>query len=96
MIIENLRLMLSKFNSSLPLHMGFKFKDAEIPEGFLSGGPGYILTREAIRRFVEQFYVHELELIKKNQTENAAELLLCQPGVVGLDDYELGIVPVFD
>lgn len=92
--MENLRLLLSEFDSSQPLHFGFKFKDDGLKEGFLSGGPGYILTREAIRRFVELFYHEELKLISQNRTgfapDGTTSLLLCQPGVVGLDDYEFG------
>lgn len=80
--------------------MGFKFKDEGIQEGFLSGGPGYILTREAIRRFVEYFYLDELKMManhsaNNNQTKiDPTSSLLCQPGLEGLDDYEFGTVPI--
>ncbi|KAI9551442.1 hypothetical protein GHT06_021775 [Daphnia sinensis] len=51
-ILENLRYYLSIFNTSDPLYFGHKFK-AYIKSGYMQGGSGYVLSKEALRRFVE-------------------------------------------
>ncbi|XP_046445502.1 glycoprotein-N-acetylgalactosamine 3-beta-galactosyltransferase 1-like isoform X2 [Daphnia pulex] len=51
-ILENLRFYLSNFNTSDPFYFGHKFK-AYIKSGYMQGGSGYVLSKEALRRFVE-------------------------------------------
>ena len=50
-VVENLRLMLSMYKPSEPLWFGCKFK-VIVPNGYMSGGAGYVLSREALDRFV--------------------------------------------
>ena len=52
MIIENLRYLLKDHNSSYPVYFGRKFKPY-VTQGWMSGGAGYVLSKEALRRFVE-------------------------------------------
>merc|ERR550534_3191964 len=52
MIIENLRYLLKDQNSSHPIYFGRKFKP-HVRQGWMSGGAGYVLSKEALRRLVE-------------------------------------------
>ncbi|KAK8376663.1 hypothetical protein O3P69_009939 [Scylla paramamosain] len=52
-IVENLRYMLSPYDASHPLWFGCRFKKY-MKQGYMSGGAGYVLSREALRRFVEE------------------------------------------
>ncbi|OQV17719.1 Glycoprotein-N-acetylgalactosamine 3-beta-galactosyltransferase 1 [Hypsibius exemplaris] len=51
-IVENLRLLLSNYTPADPVYFGCQFKPFT-PQGYMSGGAGYVLSREALRRFVE-------------------------------------------
>ena len=51
MIMENLRFMLTQYNSEEPWYFGAKFKKF-VKSGYMSGGAGYVLSKEALRRFV--------------------------------------------
>ncbi|RWS22150.1 glycoprotein-N-acetylgalactosamine 3-beta-galactosyltransferase 1-like protein, partial [Leptotrombidium deliense] len=52
-ILENLRYFLMSQNSSEPIYYGCKFKPV-VKQGFMSGGAGYVLSKEALRLFVEK------------------------------------------
>lgn len=54
-VVENLRLLLSHYNASQPVWIGFVYSHA-IKEGFMSGGASYVLSREAVRLLVEEGY----------------------------------------
>lgn len=53
-VVENLRYTLSKFDPEQPLYLGRRFA-AFISQGYMSGGAGYVLSKEALRRFVKGF-----------------------------------------
>ena len=50
-VVENLRYMLQPNNHTEPVYFGCKFKPY-VKQGYMSGGAGYVLSKEALRRFV--------------------------------------------
>ncbi|KAM4701039.1 glycoprotein-N-acetylgalactosamine 3-beta-galactosyltransferase 1-like isoform 1-T2 [Discoglossus pictus] len=53
-IVDNLRWMLSKYTPDQPIYFGKRFKPFA-KQGYMSGGAGYVLSKEALNRFVEGF-----------------------------------------
>ncbi|XP_074543420.1 glycoprotein-N-acetylgalactosamine 3-beta-galactosyltransferase 1-like [Halichoeres trimaculatus] len=53
-VVENLRYLLSKFDTEKPLYLGRRFKPF-VRQGYMAGGAGYVLSKEALRRFVKGF-----------------------------------------
>ncbi|XKL67662.1 hypothetical protein PGB90_003153 [Kerria lacca] len=51
-ILENLRYMLKDFDPMESIYFGLKFKTF-VKQGYMSGGAGYVLSKEAVRKFVE-------------------------------------------
>lgn len=52
-VMENMRYMLSSYDPSFPIYFGSRFKKFS-KQGYMSGGGGYVLSREALRLFVEE------------------------------------------
>ncbi|XP_061080830.1 glycoprotein-N-acetylgalactosamine 3-beta-galactosyltransferase 1 [Conger conger] len=55
-VLDNLRYLLSKHDPERPIYFGRRFRPF-VPQGYMSGGAGYVLSKEALRRFVEGFRV---------------------------------------
>lgn len=53
-ILDNLRWLLSRYNPEQPIYFGRRFKPY-VKQGYMSGGAGYVLSKEALRRFVDAF-----------------------------------------
>ncbi|XP_062291457.1 glycoprotein-N-acetylgalactosamine 3-beta-galactosyltransferase 1-like [Scomber scombrus] len=53
-VMENLRYVLSKYDPEKPLYLGRRFTPF-ISQGYMSGGAGYVLSKEALRRFIKGF-----------------------------------------
>ncbi|XP_046874666.1 glycoprotein-N-acetylgalactosamine 3-beta-galactosyltransferase 1 isoform X1 [Hypomesus transpacificus] len=53
-VMENLRHTLSKYNPEEPVYLGRRFTPF-IQQGYMSGGAGYVLSKEALRRFIDGF-----------------------------------------
>jgi glycoprotein-N-acetylgalactosamine 3-beta-galactosyltransferase len=93
--MDNMRHLLSTFDPSSALHLGFRYEDPNNGKHFMSGGPGYILTREAVRRFVEISLANVSELEpqnKKNSTDSNCPIGQHE----GQEDVNLGIVELYD
>ncbi|CAK5082849.1 unnamed protein product [Meloidogyne enterolobii] len=54
-IVENLRKLLEKYSADSLIYFGaiFHFMDASLGQTYPSGGAGYVLSRAALRKFVE-------------------------------------------
>lgn len=57
-VVENLRYTLSKYDTEKPLYFGRRFAPF-VSQGYMSGGAGYVLSREALRRFIKGFETGE-------------------------------------
>lgn len=66
--------MLLAYKPSDPIYFGCKFKPF-VKQGYMSGGSGYVLSKEALKRFVE-----------KGMTNPK----ICRGGHAGSEDVELG------
>ncbi|KAJ8358693.1 hypothetical protein SKAU_G00152180 [Synaphobranchus kaupii] len=53
-VLENLRWLLANQTPEEPVYFGKRFKPF-VKQGYMSGGAGYVLSKEALRRFVEGF-----------------------------------------
>ncbi|XP_016120525.1 glycoprotein-N-acetylgalactosamine 3-beta-galactosyltransferase 1-B [Sinocyclocheilus grahami] len=53
-IVDNLRWILASHSPEDPVYFGRRFKPY-VKQGYMSGGAGYVLSKEALRRFVEGF-----------------------------------------
>lgn len=71
-IVENLRYMLEAYNSSQPIYFGCKFKPY-VRQGYMSGGAGYVLSREALNRFVNRALADKEQVICKTKDHTGAE-----------------------
>ncbi|OWF40668.1 glycoprotein-N-acetylgalactosamine 3-beta-galactosyltransferase 1-like isoform X1 [Mizuhopecten yessoensis] len=53
MILENLRYFLQSYSRDDPVYFGHHFKTI-VKQGYYSGGAGYVLSKEALRRLIEK------------------------------------------
>jgi len=75
-LVDNLKDMLKYQNTSEPVYFGHTFKK-HVPQGYMSGGAGYVLSEEALHRFVTS----GLEDMAGND---------CREDGGGAEDVELG------
>ncbi|XP_076870770.1 glycoprotein-N-acetylgalactosamine 3-beta-galactosyltransferase 1-B [Brachyhypopomus gauderio] len=53
-VVDNLRWVLANHSPNEPVYFGRRFKPYT-KQGYMSGGAGYVLSKEALKRFVEGF-----------------------------------------
>lgn len=51
-VVQNLRYFVSKLDTEKPVYLGRRFFPF-IKQGYMSGGAGYVLSRESLRRFIQ-------------------------------------------
>lgn len=71
-IVENLRYMLEPYKPSQPIYFGCKFKPY-VRQGYMSGGAGYVLSREALDRFVNRALQDKEGLLCKTKDHSGSE-----------------------
>lgn len=79
-ILENLRFMLLAYSPDDPIYFGCKFKPFT-KQGYMSGGAGYVLSREAVKRFVEDALTDSHKCKEANTGAEDAELGKCLQNV---------------
>lgn len=73
-VLENLRYMLAPYPPEAPIYFGCRFKPF-VKQGYMSGGAGYVLSREALVRFVER---------------GIPDSKMCRQSASGAEDVEMG------
>ncbi len=63
-----MRLTLSSFNASEPLQFGFRYVNPNNGIPYMTGGAGYVLTKEAIRRF-DEIGISETIAVARDHTQ---------------------------
>ena len=66
-IVENLRYMLSAYDTNKPVFFGHHFKTI-VKQGYMSGGGGYVISKEALKRLANR---SEGECAKDGGAEDA-------------------------
>ncbi|XP_076035286.1 glycoprotein-N-acetylgalactosamine 3-beta-galactosyltransferase 1-like isoform X2 [Oratosquilla oratoria] len=75
-IVENLRKFLGTREAENPVYFGVKFRKF-VKQGYMSGGGGYVLSREALRRFAEDAVrIKDQEKCPNRSTKGAEDLQL--------------------
>lgn len=76
-IVENLRHLLENRDPVTPVYFGRRFK-AYVPQGYMSGGAGYVLSKEAVRRFVKMSLRDNVHCPEKHGAWTAEDVELGQ------------------
>ena len=76
-VVDNLKSMLESYKPSQPIYFGCKLWPY-VKQGYMSGGAGYVLSREALKLFVEKGLTETNQTLCKSQND------------IGYEDVEMG------
>ncbi|XP_067653726.1 glycoprotein-N-acetylgalactosamine 3-beta-galactosyltransferase 1-like isoform X2 [Haliotis asinina] len=74
-VMENLKFLLSHYNATEGIYVGHLFKKYS-SWGYMSGGAGYVLSREAVRLLVEKGY-NTKNMCRESGTDEDVEIASC-------------------
>ncbi|XP_063709184.1 glycoprotein-N-acetylgalactosamine 3-beta-galactosyltransferase 1-like [Culicoides brevitarsis] len=80
-VVENMRYMLHPYPPDYPIYFGCRFKPIVKPQGYMSGGAGYVISKEALKRFVEEALVDPKMCRSDNAGAEDAEFGRCMQNV---------------
>ncbi|TMW51191.1 hypothetical protein DOY81_003727 [Sarcophaga bullata] len=78
-VMENLRYLLYQYPAEVPLYFGAKFKPF-VKQGYMSGGAGYVLSKEALKKFAVEAY-NDTEICPTNFKSEDVQLGMCLENV---------------
>ncbi|RZC36148.1 Fringe domain containing protein, partial [Asbolus verrucosus] len=79
-ILENLRYMLMPYSPNESIYFGCRFKPY-VKQGYMSGGAGYVLSKEAVKRFIEVGLTNSTKCSKSNGGAEDVEIGKCLEAV---------------
>lgn len=79
-IVENLKYFLQSKSPEEPIYFGSRLKPM-VRQGFMSGGAGYVLSKKALQRFVEDALTNEDICYKGNNGPEDVEIGKCLQNV---------------
>ncbi|XP_017066354.1 glycoprotein-N-acetylgalactosamine 3-beta-galactosyltransferase 1 [Drosophila eugracilis] len=87
-IMENLRLLLYPYDPEAALYFGHRFRSS-FPQGYMSGGAGYVMSRDALRR-LNLFAFNNTHLCPINNMSEDRQIGFClqNVGVVAGDSRD--------
>ncbi|XP_030763722.1 glycoprotein-N-acetylgalactosamine 3-beta-galactosyltransferase 1-like isoform X2 [Sitophilus oryzae] len=79
-VMENLRYLLRDYEPTDPIYFGFRFKPY-VKQGYMSGGGGYVLSKESVKRFVTEALPNPDKCKKENTGAEDVEIGKCLENV---------------
>ena len=72
-VVENLKAMLKDVDPKAPVFYGARYDWQGFKDGYMSGGSGYVLSKEALRRFIQDGLPDSSKCEPRDEFKNAQE-----------------------